>query len=268
MAFETAGLAETDYLRTRQQVLLLKAEHDDLAKSLRPKHPRMIGLEEEISRRERLLRIFQEQTAQQLATRKELLGLQISNLEKEVRDWDTRALEISWRSAEFQRLKSSAQRHQAVYDRLLATMQTLDVNRQISPESVTVMEKASPAVPQRNRLDHALLLGAAAGLVVGILLLAFIDRLDDRLVSLSEVRELFSEEILGQIPLEKIGLANGGGLLRPGDIATGGLKHIETCVRLCSSSGNFSTSHQIRPHRGPRKLRPHPCPLARERETD
>ena len=192
LAFEATGLAETDYLHTRQQVLLLKAEYDDLAKSLRPKHPRMIGLQEEISRRERLLQIFREQTAQQLATRNELLGLQISTLEKEVRDWDTRALEISWRSAEFKRLKSDAQRTQALYDRLLATMQTLDVNRQISPESVTVMEKASPAVPQRARLDHQLLVGAAAGLVTGILLLAFIDRLDDRLLSLSEGTGAFS----------------------------------------------------------------------------
>ena len=217
LAFENTGLAETDYLRTRQQVLLLKAEHDDLATSLRPKHPRMIGLQEEISRRERLLGIFLEQTAHQLATRKELLALQISNLEREVGEWDTRALDISWKSAEFQRLKSNAQRTQAHYDRLLATMQTLDVNRQISPESVTVMEKASAPAPQRARLDHELLLGGAAGLFAGIVLLAFIDRLDDRLASLSELRELFPEEILGQIPREKIGQANGGGLLRPGD---------------------------------------------------
>lgn len=217
LGFEMTGLAETDYIRTRQQVRLLKAEHEDLAKSLRPKHPRMIGLQEEISRRERMLRIFQEQAAQQLATRKELLGLQILNLEKEVSAWDTRALEISWKSAEFQRLKSNAQRTQAHYDRLLSTMQTLDVNRQISPESVTVMEKASPPSPQRARLDRQLLLGAAAGLVAGILLLGFIERLDDRLVSASEVRELFAEEVLGQIPCEKFGAAKRGGLLRPGD---------------------------------------------------
>ncbi len=216
LAFETTGLPETDYLRTRQQVLLLKAERDDLAKSLRPRHPRMIGLQEEINRHERLLGIFREQTAQQLATRKELLGLQISNLEKVVREWDTRALEVSWKAAEFQRLKSNAQRTQALYDRLLATMQTLDVNRQISPESVTVMEKASSPAPQRARLDQRLLLGGAAGLVAGIVLLGFIDRLDDRLLSLSEVRELFPEDVLGQIPREKMG-ANSCRLLRPDD---------------------------------------------------
>src|SRR5579864_2296925 len=96
-------------------------------------------------------------------------------------------------------------------------MQTLDVNRQISPESVTVMEKASAPAPQRERLDQRLLLGGAAGLLAGIVLLAFIDRLDDRLLSLSEVRELFPEELLGQIPREQLGPGTGGGLLRPGD---------------------------------------------------
>jgi capsular exopolysaccharide synthesis family protein len=217
LAFETTGAPETDYLHTHQQVLLLKAEYEDLAKSLRPKHPRMIGLKEEISRRERLLGILREQTAQQLAARKQLVGLQISNLEKAVAEWDIRALEVSWKAAEFQRLKSNAQRTQALYDRLLATMQTLDVNRQISPESVTVMERASTPVPQRVRLDQRLLVGGAAGLLAGLVLLGFIDRLDDRLLSLSEVRELFPEDVLGQIPSEKLGLANGCGLLRTGD---------------------------------------------------
>ena len=215
--FERAGVPETDYLRTSQQALLLKAELEDLAKSLRPKHPRIMALQEEIARRERLLEIFRGQIAQQLASRKQLLDLQIATLEKEVLDWDTRALQISWRSAEFQRLKSNAQRTQTLYDRLLATMQTLDLNRQISPESVTIMEKASAPIPQKAPVGHRLLAGAAAGLLAGILFLGFIDRLDDRIISSADVRELFTEDVLGQIPREELGPRAGSGLLRTHD---------------------------------------------------
>ncbi len=65
------------------------------------------------------------------------------------------------KTAEYQRLKANAQRIQALYDRLLATMQTLDVNKEISPESVTIMEKASPGFPDRAELSKKLAIGGA-----------------------------------------------------------------------------------------------------------
>ena len=41
---DNVGLVDSDYLRARQQVLLLKAQQDDLAQYLRPKHPKIVGL--------------------------------------------------------------------------------------------------------------------------------------------------------------------------------------------------------------------------------
>jgi len=215
---QTAGPADADYLRARQQVLLLKTEQEDLAQYLRPKHPKMVALTEEISRRERLLSIFRQQSAQQLESHRESLKLQILNLENDVKEWNARALEMSRRGAEFQRLKANAQRTQALYDRLLATMQTLDVNKQISPESVTIMEKASPAIADHPGFSRKLFLGAVVGLGAGLLVLMLLDRLDDRIGSLSELQELFHEEVLGQIPREKSALRKGvPGLLHPQD---------------------------------------------------
>ena len=215
---EPATLVDADYMQAQQQLLVLRAEQEDLKQYLRPKHPRMLGLSEEINRRERLLTIFRQQSAEQLERRKVSLRSQIANLEREVKEWDGRALEMSRRGAELQRLKANNQRIQALYDRLLATMQSLDVNKQISPESVTIMEKASPAIADRAGLPLRLLLGAAAGLGAGLLVLLLVDRLDDRIGSLSELQELFSEDVLVQIPREKSALRKGEpGLLHPHD---------------------------------------------------
>ena len=95
-----------------------------------------------------------------MESHKESLKLQIANLEQEVKAWDSRALEISAGVQSFSGLKPMRTRTQALYDRLLATMQTLDVNKQISPESVTIMEKASPAIPEREGLPRKLIWGA------------------------------------------------------------------------------------------------------------
>jgi len=194
---------DSDYFKVKQQVLLLKAEQEDLGQYLRPKHPKMIALGEEVARRERLLNIYRQQGVEQLESRKNSLALEIKNLEKDVKEWDAKSLEISWKMAEYQRLKANSQRIQALYERLLATMQTLDVNKEISPESVTIMDKASAAFPGRPGLAKQLLIAGLVGLAASVLLLLVLDRLDDRLRSFTELAEQFDENMLGQIPRER-----------------------------------------------------------------
>ena len=65
---------DSDYLKAKQQILLLTADQQDLAQFLRPKHPKMMALSEEIARRERLLDIFRKQSAEQLESRKRSLA--------------------------------------------------------------------------------------------------------------------------------------------------------------------------------------------------
>jgi capsular exopolysaccharide synthesis family protein len=194
--------SDSEYLKVKQEIVLLKAEQDDLGQYLRSKHPKMVALSEEIARREKLLAIFRRQSVEQLDGLKNSLKLQIDNMQKDVQEWEAKTLEIGRKTAEFQRLKGNSQRIQALYDRLLATMQTLDVNKEISPESVNIMEKASAASPERPNLQKKLRFGALIGLACSLFLLVVIDRLDDRLNSFAEVADLFDEDILGQIPRE------------------------------------------------------------------
>src|SRR6266496_6648250 len=46
---------EADYLKAKQQVQLLKAERDTLAKDLRPNHPKIIKLNDEITKQDKLI---------------------------------------------------------------------------------------------------------------------------------------------------------------------------------------------------------------------
>jgi capsular exopolysaccharide synthesis family protein len=197
--------SDNEYLRAKQQVLLLKAEAEELGRFLRPKHPKMIAMSEEIVRREGLLKIYRDQGVEQLESRKASLALEIENLEKDVKAWDGKTLEIQSKTAEYQKLKANSQRTQALYDRLLATMQTLDVNKEVSPESVSIIEKASSPYAGQPELLRKLAGGGGAGFALSLVLLLLLDRMDDRMNSVSELQDAFDEDVLGQLPREKGG---------------------------------------------------------------
>jgi polysaccharide biosynthesis transport protein len=191
---------DVDYFKAKQQLLLLEAEQEEMGRYLKTNHPKMVAMSEEIVRREQLLKIYRLQSTEQLEGKKAALALEIQNLEKDVAQWNAKTLDIQGKLAELQRLKADAARTQALYDRLLATMQSLDVNKGITPESVTIMEKASSAFRDQTGVKKQAAVGSLVGVALGILLLLLIDRLDDRMISYTELKELFDEEVLGQIP--------------------------------------------------------------------
>ncbi len=134
-----------EYLTIKQQILLLKADQQRFAKYLKPKHPEMVQLAQQIDRLEQMLDIYREQSVEQLEAKKSALGLQITNLENQTKQWGSENLELNRKSAQYDRLKARSDRIQSLYDSLLASLETLDVNKDIGPESVTVYEPATDA---------------------------------------------------------------------------------------------------------------------------
>jgi polysaccharide biosynthesis transport protein len=204
-----ADQKDVDYFKAKQQLMLLQSEQEEMGRYFKTNHPKMVAMSEEIARREQLLKIYRLQSTEQLEGKKAALALEIQNLEKDVAQWNAKTLDIQGKLAELQRLKADAARTQALYDRLLATMQSLDVNKGITPESVTIMEKASAAYRDQTGVRKQVAVGGLVGVALGILLLLLIDRLDDRMISYTELKELFDEEVLGQIP--RVTSRGGGG---------------------------------------------------------
>ena len=193
----------TEYLSIKQQILLLQADRERFAEYLKPKHPQMVALDQEIEKLGRMLEIYKAQSVEQLEAKKSALALQITNLETQTRQRSKENLEVSRKAAQYERLKAKDARVQSLYDQLLATLQTLDVNKEISPESVTIYEPASDGFPDKTQFKKGLMLAGVLGVVLGIVILILLDRVDDRMNSFTELEELFDEDVLGQIPRER-----------------------------------------------------------------
>jgi len=197
------GGFENAYLQAKQQIILLKARRDELGKFLDPDANDMLELDAEITHQQKLLEIYKQQSQEQLENRQHTLELQVQDLENQVKIWESRALEVSKKLSDFESLKENHQRLQTMYDQMQANSQTLDVNKGIGQESVTVLEPASPSMPVLPNIVKQYIMAGLIGLVLGIAILVLIGLLNDRPNTISDLEQLFDLPVLGQIPLIK-----------------------------------------------------------------
>jgi capsular exopolysaccharide synthesis family protein len=191
------------YLRLKQTIQLKKREFKELGQTLRPKHPKMVELSDEIAREEGLLEIYRSESTNQLENTRNELRIKIENLQGKIKDLDSEALEVGRKMARYQRIKDNNERNQKLYDLYLASMRSLELNIKADPETVSISEHASLALPIPLGLPRAIFLAFLGGLLLGGGLLFVMDKLDDRPTSFTELQDMFDEAILGQIPAEK-----------------------------------------------------------------
>ena len=189
-----------DYLKARQELQLLRAQLVEMGVSLKPRHPKMAELQQRIALQERLMEIFQGQTAEQFDSQMQSIRVQIQNTEASAKEWEVKALDLSRRLGEFERLKSEVERRKGLYERLLASVQNVDVNRNIDQDVVTVMEYGTQPNVVRPDLGRALLMGGLGGFAVGLGILLLIGKLDDRYISVSELEAHSELDVVGLIP--------------------------------------------------------------------
>ena len=75
--------------------------------------------------------------------RRETIRVQIANLQSTIKQWEAKTLDLAKRVAEYDKIKSKIERTKSQYDRLLATMRSVDVQKGLDPDAVSILERAS-----------------------------------------------------------------------------------------------------------------------------
>ena len=190
---------QAELFRASQQMQLLRAKRDELARFLRPLHPKITKLNEEIATQERLVAISRDEARRQLTNRRQALELELKNLEAAFQEWDLKAIESSRKIADYDRMRLDLQRLQTAYDRLFGVMQTVDVGKTVDQENVGILEAASVAKPVPRMLIN-MLLASVAAFGLSFVCLYCLGIFDDRFASLTELSGYLPAEVLGQIP--------------------------------------------------------------------
>jgi capsular exopolysaccharide synthesis family protein len=195
------GASPADQSQTAyQDIELLKLQRDRLSKYLRPAHPKIIALDKQIERSQKLIDLYREGNQQQIETARQALKIRMDNVQESIVEYENKVSSASKLIAEADSLKVNVSRNQALYDRLVELLQNVDISRNIDQETLAVLAHATPArrsyAEAKGNLTKAIFLGLAGGL--GIIFLLSLR--DDRLLSLVEVSEKISDNILGQVP--------------------------------------------------------------------
>ena len=239
----TAALVEgpqSEYIQTKRQLQRSKARLEQMSKYLRPKHPKILALKDDITRSERKLEIVRQQSQESVHEKRQAIQLQISNLEKIVAESETKALEVGRKMAEFDKLKTERDRQKQLYDSLLGTVQNVNVSQDVSQFDVNILEQATPAISVKPGAVRTLLLGLGVGLILSGGLLFLLDRFNDRVSTVVELTEHFTEPIYGQVPEEMPDADGRLPLLNPQDtrhVYAESFRNIRSSLRFVGAEG-------------------------------
>lgn len=157
-----------------------------------------------ITNMEQRVAVLQKQAGDERTLRLNQTEERITVIEKSIPTWEERVLKINELLAESQRLKNNIQREDGFYDHLLGTLQTVDLGRNIQQETLSVLQAATPSSVVKRYLVLRVILGVLFGGVFGMGLVFVWYLMDDRFVSVQDVKDQFGEPVLGLIPRIKM----------------------------------------------------------------
>jgi succinoglycan biosynthesis transport protein ExoP len=190
---------QLELFKITQQIQVLKAKRDELSRFLRPLHPKIVRLNEEIATQEKLAQTARDEARKQMDHRRQAIELEIRSLETAMEEWDTKAIEASRKMADYDRIRQDVQRIQGAYEKMLGLIQKVDLNKNVEQEKVSILEPASRAIPHRP-VARNLGIAIAGSLLLGFGLVYGLGRVRDDFSSLTELSSHLSEEVVGRIP--------------------------------------------------------------------
>ena len=196
----SAGGARAEEQAAFRDIAILKIQRDKLSQYLRPKHPKIIKLDEDIERAEKLMDVFRSQNRDELAALRQTTQLKIDDTQALIKETEIKVIKATSSIAEAERLKLNVQRVQSVYDRLVTLVQNVGISRDIEPETLAILESASHAKRSYNQ-QTTLLAGATfGGLCLGLGIVLLVAIRDDRFTSIIEINDKYGDAIVGQVP--------------------------------------------------------------------
>lgn len=153
-------------------------------------------------------------------------------------DVEARVRKASEQLSQAQSITDDKQRQQRYYDELLTLLRSVDLNKNMAQERVTMLDAPSQGAPTLRSLPFRVFMAVVGGLCLGMGLVFVWHLVDDRVISVHDVKDQFSEPMLGILPRVRVSKTKPyAALLEPGDSRAGYLesyRHLRSALLLSS----------------------------------
>jgi len=183
-----------------QQLQSLKLQRDRLSKYLRPAHPKIAKLDQQITNVQMQIDFYRRQNQENIATARKANRVQIDTVQQAISEWEKRIRDDSARIAEDDSLRDNMGRHQRMFDRLSSMMDNVDITRNIEHDPLAILQLASGSSRSYSKLKSNISAAIFGGLALGLGIIALLAIRDDRFGSVVEVAERIGDNVVGQVP--------------------------------------------------------------------
>ena len=190
---------QAEYYKSLQELTKLQANREELTEFLRDSHPKVRDLDQQISALQNVVDSFKQMAMDTIVSQRSALEIKVKQLQAAFDDMQAQASAADKMLVEYTNMQEDLKRKQDMFQKLTEMLRTVDLSKVMSNESLSIMDKASPAKNVAHR-SMKLLLGFLAGIFIGFVALYIIDLFDDTFGTISELRDQFTETVLGQIP--------------------------------------------------------------------
>lgn len=239
---ETGALIATNKPATTDDTEL-KSARVDLATLIgdRVNKVRSMGehaYEQQVASLQRLVYILETENENQEKVQLQELVRRIAAIKSVIPTLEQKMLDINQRVSQTQRLKDNIDRAGQYRDHLLSTLQTVDLNKSVQQEGLSLLEPASAGQPEARHLPLRIFLAVAGSVALALALVFAWYLLDDRFVSVNDIKDQFGETVLGLVPQIKVSRKRPQtALLESGDARLGyieSFRHLRSALLLSS----------------------------------
>jgi len=191
--------APPEFLTAQQELEKFRILRARLSLYLRPEHPKIVKLDEQITQAERLVDFFSQQSQDQLGHVEQTTKAKLDRLQESIKEWEAKVNDASIRIAECEQLRLNVTRLQELHDHLLSLLQTVDISKNLDQESITILDHASEPKSAKHGLAIAVLL-VLVGLGTGLGVVFLLQQSNDCIDSMEILSERSEQWIVGMLP--------------------------------------------------------------------
>ena len=172
-----------------------------LSKVYKSKHPKIVQAKGQLEKSRNRLKREIEKERQSLSSERKVLYAREKNLEKNITEFESDALDTSSKELKYTILQRNVKTSQNLYDLMVSRVKESDILQTANASNIRLVERArAPIGPVSPNKKRNFLLSIVVGLFLGCGLAFFFEYLDQTVRTGEDIQEIFNLPVLAIVP--------------------------------------------------------------------